>query len=79
MSIFEVRQQGPGEFVFTGKDTIEEETRCPIGGITSSTYRSDCLSPLLIRSFSQSGTYVMEGMSVLNGQAITTNRSRHLW
>ena len=26
MSIFEVRQQGPGEFVFTGKDTIEEET-----------------------------------------------------
>ena len=78
MSIFEVRQQGLGQFVLTTQHLLHERSRCPIRRITSSTNSSDHLGPLLVDVFSQLGAYVVEGVSVLDGQAVTTDWCRHV-
>ena len=78
MSIFEMRQQGLGQFVLTTQHLLQKRSRCPVRRITSSTNSSDHLGPLLIGVFSQLDAYVVEGVSILDGEAVTTNRSRHL-
>ena len=79
MSIFEVRQQGLGQFVLTTQHLLQKRSRCPVRRITSSTNSSDHLGPLLIGVFSQLGAYVVEGVSVLDGQAVTTDWCRHVF
>ena len=78
MSIFEVRQQSLGQVVLTTQHLLQKRSRCPIRRITSCTDSSDHLGPLLISVFSQVGTYVVEGVSVLDGQAVTTDWCRHV-
>ena len=79
MPIFEVRQQGLGQFVLTTQHLLQERSRCPILRISSCTQPSDHLGPLLIGVFSQLGAYVVEGVSVLDGQAVTTDWCRHVF
>lgn len=76
MSIFEMRQQGLGQFVLTTQHLLQKRSRCPVRRITSSTNSSDHLGPLLIGVFSQLGVCVVEGMSVLDKQAVTTDWCR---
>ena len=78
MPIFEVRQQGLGQFVLATQHLLQERSRSPIRRITSGTNSSHCCGPLLIGVFSQLGTYVVEGVSVLDGQAVTTDWCRHV-
>lgn len=78
MSIFEVRQQSLGQVVLTTQHLLQKRSRCPVRRNTSSTYPSDHLSPLLIGVSSQLGTYVVEGVSVVAGEAVTTDWCREV-
>ena len=66
------------QFVLTTQYLLQKRSRCPVRRITSSTDSSDDLGPLLIGVLSQVGTYVVEGVSVLDGQAVTTDWCRHV-
>ena len=76
MSIFEVRQQGLGQVVLTTQHLLQKRSRCPVRRITSSTNSSDHLGPLLIGVLSQLSAYVVEGVSVVAGEAVTTDWCR---
>ena len=76
MSIFEVRQQGLGQFVLTTQYLLQKRSRCPVRRRSSSTHPSDHLGPLLVSVFSQVGTYVVEVVSVVAGEAVTTDWCR---
>lgn len=78
MSIFEVRQQSLGQVVLTAQHLLQKRSRCPVRRITSSTDPSDHLGPLLIGVLSQLGAYVVEDVSVVGGEAVTTDWCRHV-
>ena len=78
MSIFEVRQQGLGQFVLTTQHLLQKRSRCPVRRITSSTNSSDHLGPLLVGVFSQLTAYVVEGVPVVAGEAVTTDWCREV-
>ena len=78
MSIFEVRQQGLGQVVLTTQYLLQKRSRCPVRRITSSTDSSDHLGPLLIGLLSQLGACVVESVSVVAGEAVTTDWCREV-
>ena len=76
MSIFEVRQQGLGQVVLTTQHLLQKRSRCPVRRKTSSTNSSDHLGPLLIGVLSQLSAYVVEVVSIVAGEAVTTDWCR---